>query len=138
MKRPGYMMIKEAAARYSVSRAKLHRMIQLGRLQTSKDPRDERVTLLRAEDLEALFRFPREEAGEMTYQTGAAGAKEPEGGLTPELMARMDALRTRAFRGQKLARDSADIIREEREKRSRQIDEAVFGAEDREDADAEG
>ena len=69
----------------------------------------------------------------MTYQTGAAGAKEPEGGLTPELIARMDALRTGAFRGQKLARDSADIIREERERRSRQIDEAIFGGDDEED-----
>ena len=36
-KRPGYLMIKEAAARYDVSRAKLHRLIGLGRLHTVKD-----------------------------------------------------------------------------------------------------
>ena len=128
MKRPGYMMIKEAAVRYGVSRAKLHRLIQLGRLRTAKDPRDERVTLVQTEDVEALFRFPREEeVGDMGYRTGTYDTSEPAGRLTPELTARMDALRMRVSGGRTFPDDSAEIIREERERRNREIERAVSG-----------
>ena len=100
MKRPGYMMIREAAVRYEVSRAKLHRLVKTGRLQATKDPRDERVTLLRIEDLEAMFRFPEAEASEMEYSVDRVPNHTP-GRLTPELMAQMDALRWRIYKGRK-------------------------------------
>ena len=127
VRRPGYMIIKEAAVRYNVSRAKLHRLVQLGRLQGSTDPRDERVTLLRTGDLEALFRFPAQKGEDMRYDTGTANVAQPSGRLTSELCARMDALRMRAFRGRTLPDESADIIRREREKRTRQIERAISG-----------
>ena len=91
------MTIKEAAATYQVSRAKLHRLIRLGRLPTEKDPRDERATLLSAVDLETLFRFPGEEA--MNVDNG-----DRAGLLTSELRARIDALRVRLSAGE----DSVD------------------------------
>ena len=123
MKRPGYMNVKEAARRFDVSRAKLHRLISLGQLQTRNDPRDERVTLLRIEDLEALFRFPIEREN----QTSIADASESSGHLTADSCARMDALRIHAFAGQPLPDDSTNIIRKEREKRCLQIEQAVVG-----------
>ena len=121
------MYITEAAVRYSVGRGKLHRLIQQGRLETYKDPADERVTLLRIDDLDEMFRFPVEEGGQMLYRTGAE--KSPPGYLTDELRERMDAVRTRIskrLKGRTLP-DSADLIRREREKRTRQIDRAVSG-----------
>lgn len=48
--------------------------------------------------------------------------------MTAELRARVDGFRWRISGGEALAGDSAAIIREEREKRSRQIDEALAGA----------
>ena len=128
-KRPGYLMIKEAAARYSVSRAKLHRLIGLGRLRTVKDPRDERVKLLRTEELDEVFRFGREEASPMEYRTVATREELVPGRLTAELRAKMDELRWRISKGRKLPTDSVDIIREEREKRTRQVYRAAFGKE---------
>ena len=122
-------MIKEAAARYDVSRAKLHRLIGLGRLRTVKDPRDERVTLLRTEELEKLFRFGREEETPMEYGTATTHEEHVPGRLTAELTAKMDDLRWSVSKGRKSASDSVDIIREEREKRSRQIDHAAFDRE---------
>ena len=127
METPGYLMIKEAAVRYSVSRSKLHRLVKQGRLRTAKDPRDERVTLLRTDDIESVLRFPREEGRDMEYDTSASNTQETAGRLTSELIARMEALRERISGGRKLRGDSADIIREEREKRSRQVYEAAFG-----------
>ena len=122
------MSIREAAARYEVSRAKIHRLVQTGRLQTSNDPRDERITLLRAEDLETLFRFPRYEVADMRYETDTASMEAHAGRLTTAKRERIDALRMRAAGGGHLTTDSAGIIREEREKRSRQIDRAAIGA----------
>ena len=127
--RKGYLSVKEAAVRYEVSRAKLHRLIQFGRLQTEKDPRDERVTLLRAEELEALFRFPsEEEVEEMSYDTETTYAGEATGRLTAELRAKVDAVRMRVAGGRTLAGESATIIREERERRGRQLYDAAFAA----------
>ena len=126
--RQGYMSIKEAAVRYRVSRAKLHRMIRHDRLETAKDPRDERATLLRTEDLEALFRFPAEEEEAVTYDRSRAYESAVAGRLTADLRARVDAMRVRIAGGKPLAGDSAAVIREEREKRSRHIEEALGGA----------
>ena len=120
-------MIKEAAVRYSVSRGKLHRLVQLGRLRTTKDPLDERVTLLRTEDVEALFKFPQQEADDMVYRTGAGDNAESYGKVTAELAARMDAVRIRVAKGGRLSGDSVDIIREERDRRAREIDGAGVG-----------
>ena len=130
MERPGYMMIKEAAVHYGVSRAKLHRLIQLGRLRTTKDPRDERATLLRTEDVEAIFRFPAEEAEEMVYKTEVAKWEEPTGRITKDWCDRVDAFRMRISRGRRLPQDSAEIIRGEREKRGGEVYQAVFGADE--------
>ena len=56
--RPGFLTIKEAAVRYQVSRAKLHRLVRAGRVHSEKDPRDERATLLRTEEPGGVFRVP--------------------------------------------------------------------------------
>jgi hypothetical protein len=124
------MMIKEAAVRYGVSRTKLHRLATQGRLRTAKDPRDERVTLLSTEDIESALRFTGEEGNDMAY----VDTPEDAGSLTPELLARISALRERIAARGKMPQDSAEIIREERERRSRQVYGAVFG-EGRYDAD---
>jgi hypothetical protein len=124
------MMIKEAAVRYDVSRAKLHRLVKLGRLRTTKDPLDERVTLLRSEDVEALFKFPQQEADDVVYRTAATGASdsvEGHGKVTADLAARMDAVRIRVAEGGRLSGDSVDIIREERDRRVLEIDGAGVG-----------
>ena len=123
-------MIKEAAAQYRVSRAKLHRLIQAGRLKATTDPRDERVALLRTDELKRLFSLPlEEEESEMGYRTDAREYRA--GNLTAELCARMDTLRGSVFKRQELKDDSTEIIREERQRRARQL----FGAAD--DADDE-
>ena len=119
------MNIKEAAVRYQVSRAKLHRLVKQERLGTARDPRDERATLLKMEDLEKLFRFPAEEVDTVSNDRNRAGEAAAAGRLTAELRARMDALRWRISGGETLARDSAVIIRDERENRSRKIDDAL-------------
>ena len=126
MNRPGYIMIREAAARYGVSRAKLHRLVQLRRLKASKDPRDERVTLVRTEDLDQLFRFPLEDNEETMYSTDKS-SEASTGHLTAELCARMDSLRRRVSAGKRFTTESAEIIREEREKRTRQLYDAISG-----------
>lgn len=121
------MMMKDAAAQYSVSRAKLHRLVRLGRLRTTKDPLDERVTLLRIEDVEALFKFPQQEADDVVYRTAATGTgnnAESYGKVTADLAARMDAVRTRVAEGGRLSGDSVDIIREERDRRVLEVDGA--------------
>lgn len=133
MGRPGYMNVKEAAQHYGVSRAKLHRLIRQGRLRTARDPRDERVTLLRAEDLEVLFTFHQEGVSSGIGQSEEGPATQPParrpGQITQELMDRLDALRKRiaAEMGGIQDRDSVEIIREERELRSKQLYEAAFG-----------
>ena len=134
MGRQDYINIKEASVRYEVSRAKLHRLIQRGRLQTTKDPRDERLTLLRADELKALFSFPAEkEENEVSYTTANNKERREEGTLTAELCARMDGFRKRVFGDEVLADDSVTIIREAREKRTAQIEAALSGRYDDEE-----
>ena len=125
--RPGYLNIKEAAVRYQVSRTKLHRLVKTGRVRSGKDPRDERATLLRAEDLEALFRFPHEGPGEMWYKTGTDDEEIVVGRVTAEACARMDAVRTRIAATYAGRGDIVETIRAEREKRTVQVMEAVSG-----------
>ena len=126
MERRGYLIIKEAAVRYDTSRGKLHRLVKQGRVRTAKDPRDERATLLRTDDLDNVFEFPRKRAEDMTYNT-----RQPDRivatGLTRELSDQLDALRMRISRGKRSSVDSTDVIREEREKRSRHIDRVIRG-----------
>ena len=130
--RPGYLNIKEAATRYEVSRGKLHRLIRLGRLKAVKDVRDARATLVKTEDLEEIFQFPLERADAGETGAGTSGlmdaTRDNAGTLTTELRARMDAIRTRiaAKRG-RIMEDSADVIRNEREKRGQDLYELVSG-----------
>ncbi len=126
----GYLSIKEAAVRYEVSRAKMHRLIQGGQLQTQKDPRDRRVTLLLQEELDRLFDLPAGRADDgMNNEMEIAYTRVVAGRLTAELRGRVDALRLRvAARGNADAVDSTAIIREERERRSRELGGAATGA----------
>ncbi len=127
MERAGYLMIKEAAAVYNVSRGKLHRLVKQGRVRTASDPLDERATLMYIEDLDHLFEFSEERAGEMKYSSWVGSRIEGTGRLTQELADRMDELRKRISRGKRSSVDSVDVIREEREKRSRHLDRVIFG-----------
>lgn len=126
MERHGYLIIKEAAVRYNTSRGKLHRLVKQGKVRTAKDPLDERATLLRTDDLDKVFEFPQKGAEEMTYNT-----RQPTSivatGLTRELADQMDALRMRINGGKRSPVDSTDIIREERDKRSRHLDRVISG-----------
>ncbi len=119
-------MIKEAAVRYNVSRGKLHRLVKQGRVQTASDPRDERATLLRIEDLDHLFEFS-ETAREMKYDSWVGSRIKGTGRLTHELADQMDELRKRVSGGKRSSVDSVDVIREEREKRSRHLDRVISG-----------
>ena len=121
------MSVKEAAVRYDVSRAKLHRLIQLGRLHTERDPRDERVTLLRADELESLFRFPSEDVGEMSDGTDTVETAGLDGRLTEALRSKADALRSRVAGGLNPASGSVAILREERDRRGERLEGAVVG-----------
>ena len=127
MERTGYLMIKEAAALYNVSRGKLHRLVKQGRVRTASDPRDERATLLRTEDLDHLFEFSEEPARKMKYDSWVGSKIEGTGRLTQELADQMDGLRKRISGGKRSSVDSVDVIREEREKRSQHLDRVIFG-----------
>ena len=119
------MTIKEAAVQYQVSRAKLHRLIRSGRVQTVKDPRDERATLLKTAELQSLFRFPLEATMDTENDTSTSYAMRSDdhsaGRLTTEWRARIDALRMRVSAGGSRAEDSVDIIREGRERRTTEL-----------------
>ena len=132
--RPGYLTIKEAAVRYEVSRAKLHRLVRAGRVETEKDPRDERATLLRLEDLEEIFRFPLDEPGTTGAKTTTGAPMDADrysrGRLTAEGRARIDAVRARVARGGRVVEDSVEIIREARTDRSRSLYGGTFGLDD--------
>ncbi len=119
------MSVKEAAATYEVSRAKLHRLVQTGRLQTAKDPRDERVTLLRTDELETLFQLPAHESTDMDYVTEDRTTETAEGRLTDALRDRIDTVRARVAGGRTEVEDSTNVIREARAQRSEQLREAT-------------
>ena len=115
------MTIKEAAVAYEVSRGKVHRMIRRGSLRTAKDPRDQRATLVRVEDLESEFRFPMDEVEDVTETGEEMNAYRDAGEITTELRARVEAIRTRVAARYGVSGDSVEIVREEREKRTRHI-----------------
>ena len=119
-KQKGYLNIKEAAAQYEVSRAKLHRMIRDGRLAAIKDSHDERATLVRVDELEELFHLPPEGA---MYREDRSIVSSGVGVLTAERAARMDDLRDRIARRVGLVEDSVDVIRRERERRGAELAE---------------
>jgi excisionase family DNA binding protein len=108
-----YLKIGEAAARYHVSRVKLWRLIQSGKLRAVKDPRDERARLVQEEDVARIL-MPIEEDG-------------PTGRLTPERVGRMDEFVKQVFGDKSIDGDVTELIREEREKRTSQIMEALSG-----------
>ena len=111
-----YLKIGEAAVRYRVSRVKLWRLIQSGKLGAIKDPRDERAKLVWEEDVARVLRPLEDNA--------------PAGKLTPERIARMNDFVERVFGDKTIEVDSTELIREEREKRSRELIEAVHGDND--------
>ena len=121
----GFLTINEAAVQYSVSRAKVHRLIRAGELNAREDPRDRRVTLLPQDELDRLFDISQHMTrGDMTYET-----TNTTGRLTAEMRARVDAVRGRmAARGVDRVTDSAAIIRAERERRTAELGDAVTGA----------
>ncbi|MCI0438165.1 MAG: helix-turn-helix domain-containing protein [Chloroflexi bacterium] len=125
MERSEYINVKQAAERYGVSRAKLHRLIKKGRLRASRDPRDERATLLRIEDLDEIFVPSDLTKGSDGMVSDLGSDKHIAPGLTPELCEKMDELRLRISRGGKLSSDSAELIRRERAKRTRQLQRAA-------------
>ncbi len=122
-----YLIINESAALYNVSRGKLHRLVKQGRVRTASDPRDERATLLRIEDLDHLFEFSEEATREMKYNSWVGSRIEGTGRLTQELADQMDELRKRISGGKRSSVDSVAVIRDEREKRSRHLDRVIFG-----------
>ncbi len=133
MERRGYLIIKEAAVRYNTSRGKLHRLVKQGKVRTAKDPRDERATLLRTDDLDEFFEFPKDLSDEVKMaKTWVPSRIEGTGRITREAADQMDALRMRISGGKRSSVDSVDVIREEREKRSKHIMRVVYG-EDSED-----
>ena len=120
----GFLTINEAAVQYSVSRAKVHRLIRAGQLRAREDPRDRRVTLLPQDELKRLFEISEEMTrGHVNYDT-----TNTTGRLTAEMRARVDAIRGRmAARGVDRVTDSAAIIRAERERRGAELGDAVIG-----------
>ena len=116
-----YLNIKEAAAQYEVSRAKLHRMIRDGRLAAIKDSHDERATLVKIDDLDEMFRLPAE--GTM-YREISSVVNASVSVLTAERAARMDELRDRIARRVGLVEDSVEVLRREREHRGAELTEA--------------
>ena len=118
-----YLNIKEASVLYEVSRAKLHRLIRSGRLRAGTDPRDERATLLSAEELELLFQIRSEDDMDTgKYATsGEGGMDYGAGRLTADARARVDALRVRVSGGRRVAGDSVGILREARDERGAQL-----------------
>jgi hypothetical protein len=119
-----YLNIRDAALKYEVSRSKLHRMVRSGRLHVQTDPRDGRATLLSSAELEALFSIPGETDVNTDSDTFAAAKSQAQKGyLTTEARARIDALRFRATGGKRLSVDSADIVRQSRDARTRETSE---------------
>ena len=52
----GYLTMAQAQARLGISKPTLQRMVRAGRLATYADPRNRRVRLVKAEDVEQMTR----------------------------------------------------------------------------------
>lgn len=108
-----YRSIKEAAVAYQVSRTKIHRLVKSGVVRATKDPRDERVTLVNLDDLDT--RFLGENAMEMMSMANVVGI------ATMEKLNTMTAIRERSA-AYGIRSDSTEILRQERDTRSRELD----------------
>ena len=116
-----YGSIKEAAVAYQVSRTKIHRLVKSGVVRATKDPRDERVTLVNFDDLDT--RFLGENAMEMMSMANIIGI------ATVEKLNTMTAIRERSA-AHGLCGDSTEILRRERDTRSRELDGRSVGVPD--------
>lgn len=116
-----YGSIKEAAVAYQVSRTKIHRLVKSGVVRATKDPRDERVTLVNFNDLDT--RFLGENAMEMMSMANIVGI------ATVEKLNTMTAIRERSA-APGLCGDSTEILRRERYTRSRELDGRSVGVPD--------
>lgn len=116
-----YGSIKEAAVAYQVSRTKIHRLVKSGVVRATKDPRDERVTLVNFDDLDT--RFLGENAMEMMSMANIVGI------ATVEKLNTMTAIRERSA-AYGLCGDSTEILRRERDTRSRELDGRSVGGPD--------
>ena len=108
-----YRSIKEAAVAYQVSRTKIHRLVKSGVVRATKDPRDERVTLVNLDDLDT--RFLGENAMEMMSMANVVGI------ATVEKLNTMTAIRERSA-AYGIRSDSTEMLRQERDMRSRELD----------------
>lgn len=116
-----YLSIKEASVAYEVSRTKIHRLVKSGVVRSSSDPRDDRITLVSVDDLDS--RFHGETVMDMNNAATLAGV------ATADKLNRMNAIRA----GGGVAgggSDSTEILRAQREARSRELDMRSTGAGD--------
>jgi hypothetical protein len=131
MQQEEYTSISAAAKKYGVSRAKVHRLIQQGKVGTAEDPRDARVTLVWDGDVRKALgaggAYAPRAAGAAEVRDGGALAMAERytagtGTLTAEQRRRVDALRARLARGSLSGEDSVDVIRRMREERTRALE----------------
>ncbi len=114
-----YLSIKEASVAYEVSRTKIHRLVKSGAVRSSRDPRDDRITLVSVDDLDS--RFHGETVMDMNNAATLAGV------ATTDKLNRMNAIRAGGpWAG--VGSDSTEILRAEREARSRELDARSVGA----------
>ena len=111
-----YLSIKEASVAYEVSRTKIHRLVKSGAVRSSRDPRDDRITLVRVDDLDSRFR------GDTVMDMNSAAYT---GVATADRLNRMNAIRAS---GSVAGSDSTDILRAQRETRSRELDMRSAGS----------
>ena len=116
-----YLSIKEASVAYEVSRTKIHRLVKSGAVRSSRDPRDDRITLVSVDDLESRFR------GDTVMDMNSWGAFA--GLATADRLNRMNAIRAGGSTAG-VGSDSTDILRAQREARSRELDMRSAGEDD--------
>ncbi len=104
-----YLSIKEASAAYRVSRTKIHRLVKSGAVRSSRDPRDDRITLVSVDDLDSRFH------GGIVMDMNSAATLA--GIATTEKLNRMDVIRAGGVTAV-TASDSTELLREARAARS--------------------
>jgi hypothetical protein len=116
-----YLSIREASVAYQVSRTKIHRLVKNGVIRAANDPRDDRITLVSIEDLDTRFH------GENVMEIGSTASVV--GIATTNKLDRMNAIReTTTTYG--VGSDSTEMLREEREIRSGELDRRSTSVED--------
>lgn len=121
-----YLSIKEAAVAYKVSRTKIHRLVKSGAVRSAGDPRDDRKTLVNVDDLDSRFH------GETVMDMNSAATLV--GVATADKLNRMNAIRAGGAAAG-AGSDSTEILRAERESRSRELDRRSAGMVDSVDGD---